>query len=178
MHWTIDPSHSRIEFSVKHMAIATVRGHFRNFTFDAETNARGELLSLAASIDATSIDTNAEQRDAHLRSPDFLDAANHPTLEFRSTRITRSGAHDYDVEGALTIRGLPRPVQLQVVQSDAVRDPWGNQRVAAEVTGKLSRKDWGLTWNQALEFGGVLVGDEVKFSIDVQAVAREAAAVA
>lgn len=178
MHWTIDPSHSRIEFSVKHMAIATVRGHFRNFTFDAETNARGELLSLAASIDATSIDTNAEQRDAHLRSPDFLDAANHPTLEFRSTRITRSGASDYDVEGTLTIRGLPRPVQLQVVQSDAVRDPWGNQRVAAEVTGKLSRKEWGLTWNQALEFGGVLVGDEVKFSIDVQAVAREAAAVA
>jgi polyisoprenoid-binding protein YceI len=160
------------------MAIATVRGHFRNFTFDAETNARGELLSLAASIDATSIDTNAEQRDAHLRSPDFLDAANHPTLEFRSTRITRSRANDYDVEGTLTIRGLPRPVQLQVVQSDAVRDPWGNQRVAAEVTGKLSRKDWGLTWNQALEFGGVLVGDEVKFSIDVQAVAREAAAVA
>ena len=178
MRWTIDPSHSRIEFSVKHMAIATVRGHFRNFTFDAETNARGELLSLTASIDANSIDTNVEQRDAHLRSPDFLDAANHPTLEFRSTRITRSGVNEYDVDGALTIRGLSRPVQLRVARSDAVRDPWGNQRTGAEVTGKLNRKDWGLNWNQALEFGGVLVGDEVRFSIDVQAVAREAAAVA
>jgi polyisoprenoid-binding protein YceI len=178
MRWTVDPSHSRIEFSVKHMAIATVRGHFRNFTFDAETNPRGELVSIAASIDAHSIDTNAEQRDAHLRSPDFLDADNHPTLEFRSTRITRRGANDYDVDGTLTIRGLARPVRLQVLQSDAVRDPWGNQRAAAEVMGKINRKDWGLNWNQALEFGGVLVGDEVKLSIDVQAVAREATAAA
>ena len=121
MRWTIDPSHSRIEFSVKHMAIATVRGHFRNFTFDAETNARGELLSLTASIDANSIDTNAEQRDAHLRSPDFLDAANHPTLEFRSTRVTREGVNVYDVEGSLTIRGLARPVRLQVVRRCVTR---------------------------------------------------------
>jgi len=178
MHWTIDPSHSRIEFSVKHMAITTVRGHFRSFTFDANTDDAGNLVSLAASIDATSIDTNVEQRDAHLRSADFLDVANHPTVTFRSTRIQRRSADEYDVQGDLTIRGVTKPARFSMTRSPVVRDPWGNQRAGVEGAGKLHRKDWGLNWNQALEFGGVLVGDEVKFTIEVEAVAQKVAAVA
>lgn len=178
MQWIIDAAHSHIEFSVKHLAITTVRGHFRNFTFEAQTDDSGNLKSLTASIDASSIDTNVDQRDEHLRSADFLDAANYPTLTFRSTRIERKSSDDYVVHGELTIRGISKPASFQMTRSQVVRDPWGNLRAGVEGAGKLNRKDWGLNWNQALEFGGVLVADEVKFTVEAQAVALKAAAVA
>ena len=178
MQWTIDPAHSQIEFAVKHMAISTVRGRFKRFAFDAQTDDAGDLVAVEATIDAASVDTNVEQRDAHLRSGDFLDAENHPTLVFRSTAIDRADEGEYRVTGDLTIRGTTKPVTFTLSRGQIIRDPYGNTRVAAEGTGKLSRKEWGLNWNQALELGGVLVSDEVRFTIEVQAVAVQGAAIA
>lgn len=178
MSWTIDADHSHLDFAVKHMTIATVRGRFRHFTFDAETNQAGDLVRLTATIDANSIDTNVGARDAHLRSADFFDAEHHPTITFRSTRIVPAADRAWDVEGDLSIRGVTRPVRLAVVLTAAIIDPDGNHRAAAEVTAKINRKDWGLNWNQALELGGMLVGDEVKISAEVEAVRPLAAAAA
>ncbi len=171
--WALDQAHTGIEFSVRHLGIATVRGRFglQSGTVDLEDD--GGLRGIAATIDAVSVDTGVEQRDAHLRSPDFLDAAAYPTMTFRSTAVRRRRDDGYDVEGDLTLHGQTHPVRLAVDVTPHVTDPWGNQRVAASATGKLDRRQWGLTWNQALEFGGVVVSDEVRFTLDVQAVAPQ-----
>ena len=178
MEWKIDTSHSQIEFAVKHMAISTVRGKFRSFDATVETTDRGELTHVDATIDARTIDTNIEQRDAHLRSADFFDVDNHPTITFRSTTVEKHGGSSYRVSGDLTMRGVTRPVTLEVELAPHVKDPWGNRRAAAEAHGTINRRDWGLNWNQALEMGGVLVSEQVKFHIEVQAVAQQQAAVA
>ena len=168
--WTIDPTHAQVEFAVKHMAISTVRGQFKTFTATGETNDAGMPTALTMEIDAASISTNNEQRDGHLVSPDFFDAANFPKLTFTATKI--SGTADaLTIVGDLTIKGVTKSVTLTGEMASPIKDPWGNQRTSLSVTGKISRGDFGLTWNMALEAGGFLVSDEVKLSIAAQAVA-------
>ncbi|MFO7173061.1 MAG: YceI family protein [Bacillota bacterium] len=173
--WTIDPAHTVVEFAVRHMMIATVKGTFSGIqgTIEADpedlTTARAEVT-----IDVNSINTREPQRDEHLRSPDFFDAANHPTITFRSRSVTRTGEREYRMVGDLTIRGVTREVELRVTVAGQARDPWGNERFGFSVEGKINRKDFGLTWNTVLETGGVLVGDEVRINIDVEAVKQAA----
>jgi polyisoprenoid-binding protein YceI len=174
--WTLDPAHSQIEFAVKHMMVTTVRGQFRKFSVDVDFDeAHPERSSVAAHIDASSIDTGMEARDAHLRSGDFFDAETFPELTFRSTSIEASG-DGYTIEGDLTIKGVTRPVTLEAEIGGVVPNLQGGRRAAFDATTKISRKAWGLTWNVALESGGFLVGDDIKISIDVAVVAAEAAA--
>jgi polyisoprenoid-binding protein YceI len=174
MRWAIDPSHTSIEFAVRHLGIATVRGRFTKITGVVEAGEDLAPKAVEASIDASSIDTGEPKRDAHLRSADFLHAEMWPSLTFRSTSIASQGEGRYLVVGALTIRDETRPVRLQVEVTKPVKDPWGNLRAGATMSGTLNRKDWGLTWNQVLEFGAVLVGEEVRFNVDVEAVAQTA----
>jgi polyisoprenoid-binding protein YceI len=176
MTWSIDPTHSSIEFSVRHLGISTVRGRFRSFTGTVEVAPNGRPTALAARIDATSIDTGVEQRDAHLRSPDFFDSERHPEILFRSTAVTAARDGKLRVTGDLTIKGQARPVSFELELTAAMKDPWGNTRAAASATGLLDRRDWGLTWNQALEFGGWVVGDTIRFALEVEAVAPQAVA--
>ena len=170
MQWTIDTTHANVDVSVKHMAISTVRGAFNVFSGTGSTNEDGMPVAVAMQIDAASISTNNEQRDAHLKSPDFFDVANHPTLTFVSTRITGT-RDDLTIVGDLTIRGVTKSVTLKGEMSQEVKDPWGNQRTSIVANGKLSREQFGLVWNMALEFGGVMVSDEVKLHIEAEAVA-------
>jgi polyisoprenoid-binding protein YceI len=175
--WTIDPAHSGVHFSVKHLVFATVRGQFDKLSGTVTLDPRNPgRSSIEAVIEAGSIDTREPQRDAHLRSPDFLDADQYPTIEFRSTQVepTTGG---YQVTGDLTIRGVTRPIVLAVEASDdEITDPFGNVKRAATATTKLNRKDFGLVWNVALETGGVVVGDELKVEIDVELIRQADAA--
>ncbi len=177
MLWSVDPQHAAVEFSVKHMAISTVKGQFKSFTATGETNDAGVPTSLKMEIDAASITTNNEQRDAHLNSGDFFDVAAHPAITFVSTSI-KGPADDLTITGDLTMRGVTKPVTLKGELSQTVTDPWGNKRTSIVASGKLSREAWGLTWNQALEFGGFMVSDDVKLHIEAEAVATSEAAVA
>ena len=170
MQWKLDTTHTQVGFSVKHMAISTVRGRFSKFDGAGETDAGGKLTSATFTIDAASIDTNQEQRDAHLRSADFFDVEHHPTLTFESTRIMQQGT-DITIEGNFTMHGVTRPVILKGETAPTVKDPWGMQRTALTLEGKLNRKDWGLTWNQALELGGLMVSEDVKLSLELEATA-------
>jgi polyisoprenoid-binding protein YceI len=173
--WTLDPAHSQIEFAVKHMMVTTVRGQFRKFSVDVEFDEENpERSSVAAHIEASSIDTGMEARDAHLRSGDFFDAETFPELTFRSTKI-EAGGDGYRITGDLTIRGVTRPVTLDAEIGGVVPNLQGGRRAAFAATTKISRKAWGLTWNVALESGGLLVGDDIKISLDVAVVAAEAA---
>lgn len=171
--WTIDSSHSLVEFSVKHLMITTVKGRFGSvagtLSLDAE---RPERSSASVTIDAASIDTRTEQRDQHLRSADFLDVANHPSLGFESTRVVGSFAgpgDSFQLIGRLTIRGITKEVTLDAVFEGTGKDPWGNERASFSATTKIDRRDFGLLWNQALETGGLLVGNEIKISLEAQA---------
>ena len=168
--WNIDPIHSVAEFKVKHMMISNVKGQFPRvigiLSLDESdvTNSRVE-----ASIEAGSIETRDSQRDAHLKSADFFDVEKFPTLSFRSGRIRVVSDDKLEVEGDLTIRGVTRKVLFSVEGPTATaKDPWGRTRVAISATTKINRKDFGLTWNAALETGGILVGDEVTITLDVQ----------
>jgi polyisoprenoid-binding protein YceI len=172
--WQIDPNHSLAEFSAKHMMITTVKGRFGQvsgtITVDEQNPDRSKV---EAEIDAASIDTRAEQRDQHLRSPDFLDVENYPKITFLSRRVegsSRNPGDKFRVTGDLTIRGTTREVTLDAVYDGTGKDPWGGERVSFSATSKIDRREFGLTWNQALEAGGVLVGNEIKISIEVQAV--------
>ena len=167
-NWSFDPAHSSIGFSVRHLMISKVRGHFNKWegTFDYD-EADPTKSKLSVRIDAASIDTREEKRDAHLRSPDFFDAAKYPALTFESTRIERDG-DDYVVTGNLTIRDVTRAVQLKVESLGRTKDPWGGERAGFTARTQIKRSDYGLTWNQALETGGLLVGDDIKISLDVE----------
>jgi polyisoprenoid-binding protein YceI len=169
--YEIDPTHSSAHFSVRHMMLSNVRGQFTKVSgtikFDSANTANS---SVEATIDAASIDTHDSQRDAHLKSADFLDVEKYPTLTFRSKRI-ESHSSGGKVIGDLTIHGVTREIALEVEgPTPENKDPWGKYRIGLSATTKLSRKDFGLTWNTTLETGGVLVGDEVKITIDVEAV--------
>ncbi len=176
MIWNLDTTHANVDFAVKHMAISTVRGSFNLFSASGETDdATGLPTKLSMEIDATSVNTNNEQRDGHLKSPDFFDVANHPKITFTSTKISGTPG-ELTIVGDLTIRGVTKPVTLTGELSSAMKDPWGLQRCSIEVSGKIKRSEFGLTWNQALEMGGVLVSDEVKLAVSAQAVAAVEAA--
>jgi polyisoprenoid-binding protein YceI len=169
--YEIDPTHSSVHFSVRHMMIGNVRGEFAKVAgtikYDPENPASS---SVEAAIDASSINTRDNERDAHLKSADFLDVEKSPTLNFRSKKIgTHKGGGT--ITGDLTIRGVTREVTIDVESiAPEVKDPWGKYRIGASAAAKLNRKDFGLVWNSVLEAGGVLVGDEVKITIDIEAV--------
>ena|SRR5712692_9956646 len=174
MRWNIDSGHSVVEFGVRHLGISTVKGRFGRFAGSIDTDERGTPKALEVVIDATSIDTNHPDRDQHLRSADFFDTERHPTITFRSTSVKRGQDNSCEIEGQLTMHGVTRPVTFRAVVQDSVKDPWGNRRIAGVGTGKLNRKEWGLTWNQVLETGAWLVGEDVRFNLEVEAVAAEA----
>ena len=168
--WNIDPAHSVAEFKVKHMMIANVKGHFSKITgvlTHDESNVANS--SVEVSIEAASIETRDAQRDAHLKSADFFDVEKHPFLSFKSNAIKQVHDGELSVEGVMTIRGVTRKVTFDVEgPTPPAKDPWGNTRIAVSATTKINRKDFGLTWNTALETGGILVGDEVTISLDVE----------
>ena len=172
--WNIDPAHSLVEFSAKHMMITTVKGRIADvagaITIDEDDLDRS---SVAVEFVAASLDTRADQRDAHLRSADFLDVETHPTITFRSTRVEGAKMEEgdeFDVYGELTIRGVAREVKIRATYEGRGKDPWGGTRVSFSGDTRIDRRDFGLTWNAALETGGVLVSNDVKIHLEVQAV--------
>lgn len=166
--WAIDTTHTQIEFSVRHMGLATVRGRFNSFSGEVETDDAGEPTAIRVDIDTASIDTNNADRDGHLRSADFFDAEANPSITFRSTSVTPRGGERYTVAGELSMHGVTRSVELDAEIGGAILDPFGLRRRGATAAGVINRKDFGLTWNQILEAGALLVGEEVKLSLDVQ----------
>jgi polyisoprenoid-binding protein YceI len=168
--WNIDPVHSVAEFKLKHMMISNVKGQFTGVKGILTLDPADLLKSnIEASIDAASINTRDPQRDAHLKSADFFDVEKFPTLSFKSTHVSRSGKGELAVNGDLTIHGVTRKVTFEVEGPTApAKDPWGNTRLGLSATTRINRKDFGLTWNSTLETGGILVGDEVTISLDVQ----------
>jgi polyisoprenoid-binding protein YceI len=168
--WNIDPAHSAVEFKVRHMMISNVKGKFSGLSgvlkLDESDHSRS---TVEVSIPAASVSTVDEKLDAHLKNEDFFDVEQFPTLTFKSTSIRSTGGHDYEVAGNLTIRGVTQTVTLNVADfSEPSKDPWGNLRIGLSGSTKVNRKDFGLVWNAPLEFGGVLVGDEVTITLDVQ----------
>jgi polyisoprenoid-binding protein YceI len=170
--FTIDKAHSEVQFQVRHL-VTKVRGRFTDFAGTIEFDeANPEASSVAFSVAVASIDTSTPDRDAHLRSEDFFFVDKYPTLTFTSARVVRKSAESFDVTGTLTIRGVSRQITLAVSYLGAAKDPWGNARVGFETEITINRKDFGLTWNAALETGGFLVGDDVKISASVQAIGQ------
>lgn len=167
MQWTIDLAHSQIQFSVKHMGISTVRGTFDQFE-GSITEEGGVVQNVTVDIDLASLNTGNGQRDGHLKSADFFDVENHPKASFVLTQFERSG-EEVTATGNLTIRGVTKPVTLKGEMGGPAKDPWGNEKVSASLETKINRKEWGLVWNVALEAGGVLVSEDVKLHIEVQA---------
>ncbi|MEO8328480.1 MAG: YceI family protein [Candidatus Nanopelagicales bacterium] len=169
--WVIDPSHSRVGFSAKHAMVTTVRGQFNQFEGALTLDGANPAASAAAlTIQSASFSTGSDDRDNHVRSADFLDVENHPTLTFASTDVRHIGGHDFVIAGDLAIRGDTRPVELKVEFEGLSTDPFGNDRIGFSGSTVISRKDFGLTWNVALEAGGVLVSDKVKITLDVAAI--------
>jgi polyisoprenoid-binding protein YceI len=172
--WKLDPAHTAVEFAVKHMMFTTVRGRFKGVDGTINVDEQNPNAShVEVEIDAASIDTAVGDRDAHLRSADFLDAQTHPRITFRSTRV--EGAHRkegdrFKVTGILTIRGTSQEATLECSFEGLGKDPWGGQRAGFNARTEIDRREWGLKWNQALETGGILVGNSVKIEIEAQAV--------
>ncbi|HLK11923.1 MAG TPA: YceI family protein [Candidatus Binatia bacterium] len=169
--WTLDPNHTSVQFSVRHMMVSTVRGGFDKVTGTVEEDPADLGKSkVEATIDAASVDTRVAKRDDHLRSPDFLDVAHHPTITFRSKRAEKAGAGRWRLVGDLTLHGVTKEVVLDVEGPTAtVKDPMGSLRAGVHATTTIDRKDFGLVWNRALDGGGVVVGDEVAIAIDAEA---------
>lgn len=168
--WKLDPTHTAVEFSAKHLMITTVKGRITDvdgiITIDERNPGNS---SVSATLKATSLDTRTEQRDQHLRSGDFLDVEKYPEIKFRSTRI-EGDKDSFKLTGDLTIRDVTRPITLDVKFEGQTKDPWGGERVGFSGSGKIDRRDFGLTWNQVLEAGGLTVGNDIKISIEAEAV--------
>jgi polyisoprenoid-binding protein YceI len=173
--WDFDLTHSSINFWVRHLMVSKVHGRFTKWSgqleFD-EASPGGSRVEVQ--IDASSIDTKDAQRDGHLRSADFLDVEKHPNITFRSTGVESAGEKRYRVKGDLTIRGITRPVALDAEYAGRVKDPWGGERAGFTAKASIDRKDFGLTWNQTLDAGGVVVGDKVEIDIEIEAVKAKA----
>lgn len=171
MTWQFDPAHSHIQFAVRHMMISTVRGEFQSFSgtidFDPERPAQTDVR---VEIDASSINTRAEDRDNHLRSPDFLNVAEYPTITFVGKRVEKTGPNTGRLIGDLTIRDITNEVALDVKYAGTITSPWGSTSAGFTAETKFDRTEWDLTWNQALEAGGILVGDDVKVTIELELV--------
>jgi len=172
--WKIDPMHTNVEFTVRHMMISNVKGEFQKTTGTITVDGNDPTSAkIDATIDASSIDTRVERRDADLKSPNFLDVAKYPTITFKSTKVEADGPGKWKVTGDLTLHGVTKPVVLEVESSGKpIHDPMGNTRAGASATTKINRTDFGLTYNKVLESGGVMVGDEVAISIDVEAIKK------
>jgi polyisoprenoid-binding protein YceI len=178
-HWNLDSVHSGINFTVRHMVVSKVRGRFAKFNGTVALDERDlTRSSVEATIDASSIDTGASQRDDHLKSADFFDVERFPEIRFLSTRIEKVSGDRYRLTGELTIHGVTRSIALETEYGGRGKDPWGNERVGFTAKGAIDRKDFGLVWNQALETGGVLVSDRVELELEVQAVRAAAQKVA
>lgn len=169
--WSIDATHTNVGFSIRHLMISTVRGRFAevegSVAFDPENPT---AAAIRVSIPVASINTHNEQRDTHLKSADFFDAANHPAITFVGTKIKGDLDRHFKLVGDLTIRGTTKEFEFDVTREGTGNDPWGNERLGYSATGKLNRSDYGLSWNAALETGGFVVGDDVKINIDVELV--------
>jgi len=167
--WVIDPSHSNIGFKVKHLMISTVSGEFGSYSgaLIAEGDSFG-AASVEFSADVNSISTANEQRDGHLKSPDFFDAENHPAISFKSNGFSKKGENEFEMTGDLSIRGLRKPVKLAVEFAGIVQDPYGNTKAGFSINGKINRKDFGLAWSAVTEAGSVVVGEEVRLVMEVQ----------
>jgi polyisoprenoid-binding protein YceI len=172
--WTVDPAHSQVGFAVKHMGIATVRGEFTQFEGTLEIAEDLSSAKAYGTVNAASVDTNEPQRDDHLRSPDFFDVAQFPELRFESTSIEALDDEEFRITGKLTIHGVTNDIVLHADLQGTDIDPWGNERVGLEVTGQLSRGDYGMKFNQALGSGNMLVADKVKLALDISAVKQSA----
>jgi polyisoprenoid-binding protein YceI len=169
--WVIDPSHSEIHFKVKHLVIATVTGSFDRFEGSLETESDDfSNASITFTADVNSINTNMPDRDTHLKSPDFFDAASHPKLVFKSTGFKKQGESAYKLTGDMTIRGVTREIVLDAELGGTMKDPWGNLKAGFELSGKLNRKDFGLNWNSVTEAGGLVVSEEVRLQLNVELV--------
>lgn len=175
MAWEIDAAHSQVTFSVRHMMISTVKGQFTvlsgHLHIDEQNPANS---SVDAQVATASIDTRDQRRDGHLQSPDFFDAAQYPTITFKSTSVVSLGGNEYNVIGDLTMHGVTKPVTFKAEYAGQGKNPYGMQVAGLSATTKINRKDWGLTWNQGLESGGVLVSEDVKIEIDLQAAYKDA----
>ncbi|MBV8867023.1 MAG: YceI family protein [Acidobacteriaceae bacterium] len=176
--YAIDPAHSNLQFSVRHLMVSNVRGTFTGVhgtvTYDPANPTRAEV---EASVDVNTIRTGDEKRDGHLKSPDFFNAAEFPEMQFRSTRIEKTGEGEFSVTGDLTIHGVTKPVTLKAEEvSEETKDPFGAIRIGASAKTKIKRSDFGLTWNAALETGGVMIGDEVKLDFELEFVKAQTAA--
>jgi len=168
-NWVLDPTHSELAFKVKHLMITNVKGEFRKFEAAIVTDSSDfTKSSITATIDAASIFTNEENRDNHLRSADFFDTANHPSLTFKGTSFKKVGDDEYELTGLLTIKGLSQKVKLDVEFGGFIKDTYGNEKAGFSIEGKINRKDFGLNWNAALETGGVLVSEDVRISAEIQ----------
>ena len=168
--WNLDPAHSTAEFKVRHMMISWVKGKFTGLTGALTLHETDHTMhEVDATIDVATINTGAGDRDTHLKSADFFDAAQFPTLTFKSTKVEPKGKGEFAVTGDLTMHGITKPVTFTVEElSEPSKDPWGNQRIGIEASTKINRKDFGLNWNAALETGGMLVGEDVTITLDVQ----------
>jgi polyisoprenoid-binding protein YceI len=166
--WVLDPTHSEVSFTVKHLRVSKVRGKFEKFDVSIVTAPNLEDSKIEATIDVSSVNTGQEARDNHLRSSDFFLVEEHPEMKFVSTKITSDGGDDFTVEGDLTLRGVTLPVTLKGEFGGIIQDPYGNTRAGASATTKINRKDFGVNWNAALEAGGFTLGDDVTISIELE----------
>src|SRR4051812_19902111 len=173
--WNIDPSHSAIAFSVRHMVVSKTRGRFTRWSGQLRFDAKNPSDSLVeVSIDPASLDTADAQRDAHLRSADFFDVEKYPSASFRSSKVEVTANDRYRVTGDLTVHGVSKPVVLEVTYEGSGKDPWGGERAGFAASTSIDRKDFGLEWNKALETGGLLVGERVELTLEIEAVKQVA----
>jgi polyisoprenoid-binding protein YceI len=172
--WLLDPMHSELQFKIKHLMISNVSGALKSFQAEVETEEEDfstAEINLTAQMD--SISTNNEQRDAHLRNSDFFEVDKYPELKFKSTKVEKIDADTFVLHGELTLKGVTKPVKLNVEFNGTTKDPWGGERAGFVVTGKINRADWGVNFNSALETGGVLLGEEVKIHSELEFVKQE-----
>jgi polyisoprenoid-binding protein YceI len=173
--WVIDPTHSEIDFKVKHLMISNVKGSFSEFSGQLVTDGNDfSTAEISFQINPETINTGVADRDGHLKSADFFDVANFKEITFTSGKLSKTGDDEFELTGNLTIKGVSNSVKLNVEFGGLMTDPWGNEKAGFTITGKLNRKDFGLTWNAALEAGGVLVGEEIKLNIDVELLKQKA----
>lgn len=172
--WSLDPTHSELQFKIKHLMISNVSGALKNFQAEVETEGEDLTtaeINLIAQMD--SISTNNEQRDAHLRNSDFFEVEKYPELKFKSTKVEKVDSNTFVVYGELTMKGVTKSIKLNAEFNGVVKDPWGNERAAFTVTGKINRTDWGMNFNGVMETGGVMLGEEVKINSELEFLKQE-----
>jgi polyisoprenoid-binding protein YceI len=177
--WILDPSHSELGFKIKHLMISHVSGSFKNFKAEVETiDTDFSTAHVNLTAEMESISTNNEQRDAHLRNADFFEVEKYPKLKFRSTKLAKRDSETFDLYGELTLKGITKPVKLQVEYNGVAKDPWGGERAGFVITGKINRSDWGINFNGLLETGGVMLSEEVRINSEIQLVKQAASVLA